>query len=146
MMKGFTVTPVLFVGILVIVGIMMITFTTFDKNFTNALSDESAVSGASSKYQAALTSAESYVMLTTAQLASQYNETGRLVEESEKAGIYLIDCGPDYLTAAYAGTFQAEEGGVTIDRTIEIEKVVNCDAIEVATGKRAKVDCGLDCT
>lgn len=134
-MKGFAVTPLLFVGILLVAGLMFLHFSQYGQALSEAAAREGRLAGLESDFLAYRTSLENSLLFRSALEASE----GTVPEG-------ITDCGPDSITVSVPYTFQKQDLDCWINRTGVIEKTITCELIRQVTWKGASLGCGLNCT
>ena len=144
-MKGFTITPVLFMGLIIITGIMLITFTDMDRMVSEGISKESQLN----KLQAALmenrTSTEMLLLFHSAN-ESTHAGTRPGLENAIAARmggpVEIVSCLSDRFTVRFSQTFCQQELDSSINTTYTVSRILDCGRINGLTGRNATVDCG----
>ncbi len=145
MRKGFTITPILFIGMILITGIMLLTFTDLDRRVSEGISKESQLN----KLQAALlenrTSTEALLLFHSAN-ESTYAGTKSGLEAAigtRMGGISeIVSCLSDRFTVQFNQTFYQRSMDSIVNTTYTVSRTLNCNQINDLTDRNATVNCG----
>jgi hypothetical protein len=147
MRKGFTITPLLFVGVFLIVSIMLISFSDFDRRSVETLAKESRLEALEAGFLENRLTIETYLVSIAAQTAGDpavkdiqdlyYNTSmafGDIVD--------ILECQRNYFTIEYNGSYSYTDPDMEIiNRTYRIERNITCDTVRQVTGRKPLIDC-----
>jgi len=134
-MKGFAVTPIVFIGLFIITGLMLVSFSDLDRKLVDGISKVSSIKTLEAGFLSNKTSTENILYLqsvfglerasTQAQLQQNIS---RLVEDI----ISITSCQPAYFTTSLTKNYYKADGQALINKTYTIGKNITCiDAVSL---------------
>jgi len=144
-MRGFAITPLLFVGIFLIVGLMLLNFTDTDFRITKSISQEARLAELQEALMENRTSAGNLLFQYSVQAAPLVNYSWQLeqvLKEALGGPVNITDCTPDSFRSCLNYTFYKKNLDSEINRSYTISRVITCEAIKDITGQKARIDCG----
>ena len=131
-MKGFTITPILFVGLFFITGIVLLNFFDLDTKLTESINREGRLNNLYYDYIENKTQTESKLLLVSAEVSATVDNEIDLIN-----GIHaifpnaVITCyGGNDFTITYDYMFEKEDLDAKISRPIEISKTILCSFVK----------------
>lgn len=142
--KGFAITPVVFAGLFLVVGIMLLNFLVLDFKVSEGITQESRLSKLLSEGLVNKTSSENLLLFHSLDAIPLSQNTSQLESTlTQKMGgpVHVTVCNQDSLNLSYTGTFYRNESGMTVNKTYTIQRTVTCGMLEKITGQNASVEC-----
>jgi len=133
-MKGFVITPVLFIALFLIAGIMMITFMTIDKRVAGGINAEAALRKAQADLLENRTGTEDllfYASVDSADVSGTEAELKAGIEASFSPVSLAFDPAqqPKWFTVNYTYDFSRQADAVSIEKSVTASSRVSCAAI-----------------
>ncbi|MFQ5647987.1 MAG: hypothetical protein ACE5FW_02015 [Candidatus Aenigmatarchaeota archaeon] len=147
-MKGFAITPLLFIGVFLIVGLMLLNFTDTDARIASGISQETRLAGLEEAFQENKTTAATLLFnLSIDAVASGYTESGLLAAwlGDVLGGNATISCAPKSYKVQLASSFQKSNLDSEINRSYTVARNMTCSTIRDLAGVCPVLDCGLYC-
>ena len=146
-MRGFAMTPVLFVGLILIVGMMLLTFMDMDFRASEGIAHEGRLNKLAGGYLENRTSAEVSLFYYSALSAAESSAVPEL--ESRISGrighpVHVTGCSADGFDVYYDESYTAREMESSINRTYRVEKRINCDAVLQLVYRNVTLNCGTE--
>lgn len=143
-MKGFTITPILFVGLFLITGLMLITFSDIDRKVAANMEKESLLGKAQSDFLQKQISDSSvlYVdsILATVGAANDVqliNNISGLVGDT----VYMVDCQESFFTVFYNRTYIKNYRQAAINTTYSLHQNITCADIKSLKISNINIQC-----
>ena len=132
-MKGFTITPILFVGLFLIIGLMLITFSDIDRKAAVSAEKESVLGKAQADMLQKQISDQNILHINSilAAVGSKNdadlkNNITILVGDTA----YLTDCQQAYFTVVYNKTYTKNYPQASINTTYTLSQNITCADIQ----------------
>ena len=140
-MKGFAITPVLFIGAFLIAGLMLLTFIDSDTQIVKGILHESEISNLFELYMENKTSTSNLLFQYAVTLSPNASSKQDLEAELKSlTGCNVsITCHYDYFTLKADCNFYKKLGDSEINRDFTISKNITCEAINDITKKNATI-------
>ncbi len=144
-MKGFAVSPIIFIGLFIITALMLISFSDLDRKLTDGITKISSLKKLEAEYLLNKTSAENLL-----HLHSVFGLNGSSTEAQLKANISrlvgepidIVSCSPTYFTTRMVKNFYRTDGPASINRTYSIIKNITCiDVAALNVSRPLSVSC-----
>lgn len=127
-MKGFAVTPIIFIGLFIITALMLISFSDLDRKLVDGMTKVSGVKKLEGEYLINKISAENLL-----HLQSVFGLVGASTENQLKDNITMLmgepitlSCQPSYFTTKLSKNYYKTDGSASINKTYTIEKNITC--------------------
>ena len=147
MRKGFAITPVLFVGLALVTGLMLINFTDLDRRVSEGISKESQLNRLQSAFFENMTATETLLLFYSAN-ESTYASTKSNLESriSARMGgpVSIPLCGDIGFVVEFNETFSMGTLEAFLNRTYSLQKVILCEHVNGLTGRNT-TGSGVDC-
>ena len=143
-MRGFVVTPILFVGIFLVAGLMLLNFITFDSAMKDSIAFESRLRNLESGLMEEQTSVGTALLFHSAKEApwvSNQTELEAGISYKMGAPVTVWGCGPDSFKVNCTGSFYRSEEGMEINRTYTVTKEITCPIITEISKNNATFEC-----
>jgi hypothetical protein len=145
MRKGFTITPILFVGLILITGLMLLNFTDLDRRVSEGISKETQLNKLHAALMENQTNTETLLLFHSAN-ESTYSSTRAGLESaigSRMGGTArIVSCLSDRFTVEFNETFYMESLDATANSTYSARRTLDCARINGLTDRNATVSCG----
>ena len=140
-------TPVIFLGLFLITGILMISVSDLDRKIVEGIEQDNVLEGVYINYLENKTNQASLLFQATISTVSTDNSiTKQYVESSvdEKTNYTstIILCNEKNFTIQQKYFYNQTTRTTNITKTIIIEREITCDNIENYSGKRPQIVCG----
>ena len=145
-MKAFTITPILFIGLFIITGIVLLNFFDLDTKLSDAINRESRLNNIYYDFMENKTQMESLLLFYSIdELKNDNRKSAIQTSLRNKLGdVTVIDCQVDFFVVEYSYNFNEIREDLKIDKNVLINKKITCDiANEVHPGVPSSncVDC-----
>lgn len=144
-MKGFTITPVLFVGLVLITGLMLISFTDLDRRISEGISKESQLNRLKEDFMENRTATGVLLLFHSANESTYASDRSGLesaIGARMGGPVEIVSCQAGGFTVEFNQTFSDSTPDAWIDETYSIRKGLDCDRINGLTDRNATVSCG----
>jgi len=130
-MKAFTITPILFVGLFIITGIVLLNFFDLDTKLSGAINRESRLNNIYYDYLENKTQMENLLLFYSIdELKKDYRKSVIQTSLRNKLGdVIITDCQVDFFIVEYSYNFNKIRVDLKIDKNILIDKKITCSII-----------------
>ena len=131
--KGISATPVIFLGLVLIAGIMMLSFSDIDMRIVGGIGTESVLNKLYLEYSENLISHENLLLFYSIEAASVYDNKNSIEEFLEKklsSNIRIKKCEENYFTIESNYNYINYIENTNIEKNISITKNITCELIE----------------
>lgn len=142
-MRGFAITPMLFVGIFLIVGLMMITFIDTDTRITSGISQEAKLTELQEAFLEHKITTSSLLYFYSVDNATKVNTSEELENSLENllGGAASVTCLPGSFGVQLNYTFYKKSQDAEINRSYSLYREIACSEVEELTGNNATIEC-----
>jgi len=150
-MKGFLISPILFVSLMLIIGVIIINFSEIDRQIAEGIGIEGRVKKIQAEEIENITSMENMLLFGGELAASECNGCSKnslLSKISEKTefivgNLGISDCKSNYFIATYNYDYNEKIFDVSIkNKNIKISGNVSCELFKKLYGASVSIDCG----
>jgi hypothetical protein len=151
-MRGFVITPILFVGIFLVSGLMLLNFITLDSNMRDSIAFESRLRNLDNGLMEEKTTIGTSLLFYAAKEApwvANQDELEAGISSKMGSPVTVWGCGPDYFKVNYTGNFYRSEEDMEINQTYIVTKDITCPIILEIGKNNASFTCNpytITCT